>query len=92
MKNGSFCSSSRKAKISTTGICEIFRGLKFEPDEEIGHKVLFCKGFVAIEAGKTAGLVVHPPSNFLMENTNHKYNRDQSTTQTASLIAASFRT
>ena len=92
MKNGNFCSSSRKAKISTTGICEIFRGLKFEPDEEIGHNVLFYKGFVAIEAGKTAGLVVHPPSNFLMENTNHKYNRDQSTTQTASLIAASFRT
>ena len=92
MKNGNFCSSSKKAKISTTGIYEIFRGLEFEPDDEIGLKVLFCIGFVAIEAGKTAELVVHPPSNFLMENTNHKYNRDQSTTQTASLIAASFRT
>ncbi len=91
MKNGNFCSSSRKAKISTTGICEIFRGLKFEPDEEIGHKVLFCKGLVAIEAGKTAGLVVHPPSSFAMKNTNHQYNRDPSTTQAASLIAASFR-
>jgi len=33
-----------KAKISTTGIYGIFRGLKFEPDEEIRHKVLFCKG------------------------------------------------
>ena len=91
MKNGNFCSSSRKAKISTTGIYKIFRGLKFEPDTEIGQKVPFCKGLVAIEAGKTAGLVVHPPSNFLMKNANHQYNRDQSTTQSASLIAASFR-
>jgi hypothetical protein len=28
LKNGNFCSSSRKAKISTTGIYRIFRGLK----------------------------------------------------------------
>jgi len=32
LKNGNLCSSSRKAKISTTGIYRIFRGLKFEPD------------------------------------------------------------
>jgi hypothetical protein len=44
LKNGNFCSSSRKAKISTTGIYLIFRGLKFEPDAEIGQKVPFCKG------------------------------------------------
>jgi len=36
LKNGNFCSSSRKAKILTTGIYGIFRGLKFEPDAEIG--------------------------------------------------------
>ena len=46
LKNGNLCSSSRKAKISTTGIYGIFRGLKFEPDAEIGHKVPFCKGLV----------------------------------------------
>jgi len=37
LKNGNFCSSSRKAKISTTGIYRIFRGLKFEHDAEIGQ-------------------------------------------------------
>jgi hypothetical protein len=46
LKNGNFYSSSRKAKISTAGIYGIFRGLKFEPDAEIGQKVLFCKGLV----------------------------------------------
>ena len=44
LKNGNFCLSSRKAKISTTRIYGIFRGLKFEPDAEIGQKVPFCKG------------------------------------------------
>ena len=44
LKNGNFCLSSKKAKISTTGIYRIFRGLKFEPDAEIGQKVPFCKG------------------------------------------------
>ena len=44
LKNGNFCSSSRKAKISTTGIYGIFRGLKFEPGAEIGQKVPFYKG------------------------------------------------
>ncbi len=46
LKNGNLCSSSRKAKILTGGIHVVFRGLKFEPDAEIGHKVPFCKGFV----------------------------------------------
>ena len=41
LKNGNFCSSSRKVKIPTTGIYRIFRGLKFEPDAEIGHNVPF---------------------------------------------------
>jgi len=41
LKNGNFYSSSRRAKISTTGIYGIFRGLKFEPDSEIGQKVPF---------------------------------------------------
>ena len=36
-KNAQFCSSSRKAKILTTGIHGVFRGLKFEPDAEIGQ-------------------------------------------------------
>jgi hypothetical protein len=44
LKNGDFYSSSRKAKISTTGIYGIFRGLKFEPNAEIGKKAPFCKG------------------------------------------------
>ena len=48
LKNGNLCSSSRKAKISTTGIYGIFRGSKFEPDAEIGHKVPFCKGLAFI--------------------------------------------
>ena len=44
LKNVQFCSSSRKAKISTTGILRVFRGLKFEPDTEIGQKGTFFKG------------------------------------------------
>jgi len=36
LKNANFCSSSRKAKILTAGIHGVFRGLKFEPDTEIG--------------------------------------------------------
>jgi len=54
LKNGNFCSSSRKAKISTTGIYRIFRGLKFEPDVEIGQKVPFCKGLIINAIGKEA--------------------------------------
>jgi len=44
LKNVQFCSSSRKAIILTTGIHRVFRGLKFEPDAEIGQKGAFCKG------------------------------------------------
>jgi len=44
LKNVHFCSSSRKGKILTTGIHSVFRGLKFEPDVEIGQKGVFCKG------------------------------------------------
>jgi len=47
LKKGNLCSSSRKVKISTTGIYRIFRGLKFEPDAEIGQKVPFCRGLEA---------------------------------------------
>jgi len=35
------CSRSRKAKILTTGIHRVFRGLKFEPDADIGQKGTF---------------------------------------------------
>ena len=44
-KNVNFCSSSRKTKNLTAGIYGIFRGLKFEPDTEIGQKGTFFKGF-----------------------------------------------
>jgi hypothetical protein len=44
LQNIQFCSSSRKAIILTTGIHLVFRGLKFEPDEEIGQKGVLCKG------------------------------------------------
>jgi len=44
LKNAYFCSSSRKAKILTTGIHRVFRGLKFELDAEIGQKEAFFKG------------------------------------------------
>ena len=56
LKNVQFCSSSRKAKILTTGIHLVFWGFKFEPDPseigfafhrastEIGQKGAFCKG------------------------------------------------
>ena len=47
LKRADFYSSSRKAKILTTGIYVIFRGLKFEPDEEIGQKGAFFKGLKA---------------------------------------------
>ncbi len=44
LKNFHFCSSSRKGKILTTGKHRVFRGLKFEPDVEIGQKGVFFKG------------------------------------------------
>ena len=36
-QNVQFCSRSRKAKILTTGIHGVFRGLKFESDADIGQ-------------------------------------------------------
>jgi polysaccharide biosynthesis/export protein len=43
LKNIHFCSSSKKAKILTTDIHLVFRGLKFESDKEIGQKGAFFK-------------------------------------------------
>ena len=43
LKNVQFCSRLRKTKILTTDIHWVFRGLKFESDEEIGQKGAFCK-------------------------------------------------
>ena len=40
------CVERGKARISAAGIYKIFRGLKFEPDAEIGQKGAFCKGLV----------------------------------------------
>ena len=40
-KSPLICSRSRKAKILTTGIHVVFRGLKFEPDANIGQKGTF---------------------------------------------------
>ena len=39
-----FCSISRKAIILTEDIHVVFRGLKFEPDTEIGQKGPFMDG------------------------------------------------
>ena len=39
-----------KAIILTTGIHAVFRGLKFEPDAEIGQKGAFYKGLLFPEA------------------------------------------
>jgi hypothetical protein len=44
LNNVQFWPRSRKAKISTAGIYGIFRGLKFEPDKEIGQKRTLFKG------------------------------------------------
>jgi hypothetical protein len=44
LKKGHFCSISSKAIILTTGIQGVFRGLKFEPDEEMGQKGVIGKG------------------------------------------------
>jgi hypothetical protein len=43
-KNVQFCSSPRQAKILTTDIHEVFRGLKFESNAGIGQKGIFFKG------------------------------------------------
>jgi hypothetical protein len=44
LKNVPFCSRPRKAKILTTDIHGVFRGLKFEPDTGIEQKRAFFKG------------------------------------------------
>ena len=44
LQNVQFCSRSRKTKILAAGIPGVFRGLKSEPDAEIGQKRTFCKG------------------------------------------------
>jgi hypothetical protein len=60
LKNVHFYSSSRKGEFLTTpvrsagptgqaGIHLVFRGLKFEPDVEIGQKGGFYKGLKAID-------------------------------------------
>jgi hypothetical protein len=40
-QNVQFCPRSIKAKILTAGILGVFRGLKFEPEAEIGQKRMF---------------------------------------------------
>ena len=40
-QNVQFCSRSRKAKILTTGIHVVFRGLKIEPDVDIEKRGRF---------------------------------------------------
>jgi hypothetical protein len=40
-QNVQFCPRSRMAKILTADIPGVFRGLKFEPDAEIGQKGAF---------------------------------------------------
>jgi len=44
LNNAQFCFSSRKSQFLTTGIHEIFRGLKVETDVEIGQKGVLFKG------------------------------------------------
>ena len=44
LKNAQFCSRLRKAKILTTGIPLVFRGLRFESDAKIAQKGAFFKG------------------------------------------------
>jgi hypothetical protein len=51
LKNVQFCSRPRKAKILTTGILVVFRGLKFESDAGIGQKGAFCEGFAQVSVG-----------------------------------------
>jgi len=46
LKNADFCSSSRKKRILTTDIQEVFRGLKSDSDAEIGQKAAFFRSFV----------------------------------------------
>jgi peptidoglycan/xylan/chitin deacetylase (PgdA/CDA1 family) len=43
-ENAQFCSRPRKAKVLTTDIHKVFRGLKVEPDEGIDQKGVFSEG------------------------------------------------
>ena len=66
LKNAQLCSRSRKAKILTTGIPSVFRGLRFESDAEIGQKSAFFKGlFTSVYDHPSPrhewGLSAHPP-------------------------------
>jgi hypothetical protein len=49
LKNVQFWPRSKKARILTTGIPGVFRGLEFEPDAEVGQKGAFFKGLVTID-------------------------------------------
>ncbi len=60
LKNGRFCPRSRRAKILTAGIHRVFRGLRFEPNAEIGQKRRFFKGL-----GKVMLLRHAVPKGFL---------------------------
>ncbi len=56
LKNVQFCPRPRQAKILTTGIHLVFRGLKFEPNAGIGRKGTFFKGLLrALEVLLTGG-------------------------------------
>ncbi len=46
LKNVQFWSNSRKAKILTTGIHAVFRGLKIESDVEVGQKGTFLMALI----------------------------------------------
>jgi hypothetical protein len=59
-QNVQFSSKSRKAKILTTGIHAVFRGLKFEPDADIGQiSADFERGRFEI----ASGFIVHYSKN-----------------------------
>jgi hypothetical protein len=58
LESADFCSSSRKAKILTAGIHKVFRGLKFEPDTEIGQKEAFCKGLYILALLAMVGKII----------------------------------
>ena len=63
LKNVQFCSSTRKAIISTTGIHSVFRGLEFSPDAVIGQKEMLCKGLVSafrVWIAVSAAVIISP--------------------------------
>jgi hypothetical protein len=48
LKDVQFCSNPRQAKILTTDIHGVFRGLKFEPNAGIGQNGMFFKGLILL--------------------------------------------